>query len=230
MTRPQRVIKLGGSLLEFDQLVPHLRHWLAAQPPMDNVILVGGGRLADAIRDAYSLHALSEEAAHWLCIRILNVTAELLARLMPEAVLINEIDVLLEQSDGEVPRIFEPERFLRDEASWWEKIRSGKTSRLPADSVGLRCAAKASADPVPLPLPHSWDVTSDSIAARLAVFLQADELVLLKSSVPMHSITLPDAADTGYVDRYFPLAAAGLRRIRCVNLRDDGFGEIAVQV
>src|SRR5262249_22279375 len=47
----------------------------------------------------------------------------------------------------------------------------------------------------------------------------ADELVLLKSS-SMHATSWQEAADAGFVDRYFPTAAAGVRSIRTFNLRD----------
>ena len=67
-------------------------------------------------------------------------------------------------------------------------------------------------------LPHTWAVTSDSIAARIAESLVASELVLLKSCLP--------AAGAGYVDDYFPVAAARLPHIRCVNLRSRDFEEI----
>jgi 5-(aminomethyl)-3-furanmethanol phosphate kinase len=197
MTLEYRVVKLGGSLLDFDCLAPRLRAWLAAQPPMQGVMLVGGGKLADAIRDAFALHQLSEEAAHWLCIRLLGITAELVAGLLPEAVLIKRFDDLVAERVGKRLALFEPEQLLRDEA---------------VD-----------------PLPHSWDVTSDSIAARLAARLEAGELVLLKSDLPAGRATLQDLADAGYVDRYFPIAAAGLARVRCVNLRSEGFPEIPLR-
>jgi hypothetical protein len=74
------------------------------------------------------------------------------------------------------------------------------------------------------PLPHTWDVTSDSIAARLAAVLQACELVLLKSTLPQPGTEIDRAAAEGYVDRYFPVAARGLA-VRAVNLRDDAFAE-----
>ena len=71
-------------------------------------------------------------------------------------------------------------------------------------------------------------MTSDSIAARLAVRLGAGELVLLKSSLPAAGSTLPGAAETGYVDAYFPTAAAEVPRVRCVDLRADDFPEVCL--
>jgi len=201
------VIKLGGSLLDNTNLVPRLRAWLAAQPSMPNVLVVGGGRLADAIRDAFAMHTLGEEAAHWLCIRLLGVTAELVARILPEAVLRKRYDELIEESQAARLVVFEPEQFLREEASVLASV----------------CANRLA------PLPHTWDVTSDSIAARLAEVLNAEELVLLKSALPSGVSTPKQAAAAHYVDRYFPIAAACLPRIRCVNLRVDGFPEATLK-
>lgn len=67
-------------------------------------------------------------------------------------------------------------------------------------------------------LPESWDVTSDSIAARLAICTGADELVLLKSADPP-SRDLQELADCGYVDKFLPKLAGELPPWRIVNLR-----------
>ena len=67
-------------------------------------------------------------------------------------------------------------------------------------------------------LPESWDVSSDSITARLAICLEADELVLLKSAEPP-SNDLQSLAEVGYLDRFFPQLAAELPTVRMVNLR-----------
>jgi aspartokinase-like uncharacterized kinase len=56
-------------------------------------------------------------------------------------------------------------------------------------------------------------VTSDSIAARIAGILDAEELVLLKSADPPAQLQPP------YVDEYFVQAAEGLTCVRSVNLR-----------
>lgn len=54
------------------------------------------------------------------------------------------------------------------------------------------------------PLPHSWDVTSDSLAAWLAARLDARRLLLLKSVAPPGDVRATDAARDGLVDRHLP--------------------------
>jgi aspartokinase-like uncharacterized kinase len=200
--RRYRVIKLGGSLLDLDGLVPRLRHWLAAQPAATDVTVVGGGRLADTVREAFVRHQLGEEAAHWLCVRLLGVTAELVHRLFPESRLVERFAELSSDARADQLVFFQAERFLRIEEP---------------------CL-------FPAPLPHTWDVTSDSIAARLATLLRAGELVLLKSGLPADGATASDAARDGYVDGHFPVAAAGLPIIRCVNLRSEKCPEVTLRL
>ena len=185
-----RVVKVGGSLLQFDGLVPALRRWLAAQTPAVHVLMAGGGALADAVRDADRRFALGEERAHWLCVEVLQVTARLLAALLPEMPLVKttaELQCLI-SAGPPAAAVFCPADFLERE----EPLVPGP------------------------PLPRTWSATSDSIAARLAVALGADELVLLKSADP------PDGADPAgedYVDGHFRTAARDVPAVRMVNLR-----------
>jgi 5-(aminomethyl)-3-furanmethanol phosphate kinase len=68
-------------------------------------------------------------------------------------------------------------------------------------------------------LPHTWDVTTDSIAARVAA-VACGSLVLLKSTDLPPRTTWQDAAANGLVDRAFPnlVAATGVN-VSWLNLR-----------
>jgi hypothetical protein len=63
-------------------------------------------------------------------------------------------------------------------------------------------------------------VTSDSIAARLAVRLGAQELLLLKSAPLPPGADRAEAARLGLVDPAFPAVARPLRSVRYQHLRD----------
>lgn len=83
--------------------------------------------------------------------------------------------------------------------------------RLVEDGAGIHAAHTLGAIPILAPsrwlraadeLPHSWDVTSDSLAAYLAMLLGADELILVK----------PVSGGLELLDPYFTRALpAGVR-------------------
>jgi aspartokinase-like uncharacterized kinase len=52
-------------------------------------------------------------------------------------------------------------------------------------------------------LPHSWSVTSDSVAARVAVVAGADRLILLKSVTIPTGLPWDEAGRQNYVDAHF---------------------------
>jgi aspartokinase-like uncharacterized kinase len=70
-------------------------------------------------------------------------------------------------------------------------------------------------------LPTGWHVTSDSIAARVGMIINADEVVLLKSTDPP-SPCIRQMAKAGYVDDYLPHLATALTRLRLENLLTKG--------
>ena len=191
-----RVVKLGGSLLDWPEFPGQLRGWFARQSPWRNVLIAGGGDFADVIRAADQTHALGQLVSHKLCIDSLHVTAKMVAWLLPEI-------------RGPLPPgIMEPSA-------------EAQTTLLDVTAL-IELDAQRSVRP----LPAIWDVTTDSIAARAAVLLNADELVLLKSTLPQRASSLRSLADAGYVDAHFPVCAKSLARIRLVNLRDADFAEI----
>ncbi len=111
---------------------------------------------------------------------------------------------------------------LSDSASHWMAVAAMNQYGLLLESQGMGIAVD---DPAMLfsagtgarillpyrlltdtdPLPHSWSVTSDSIAAYLASFLEVDRLILLKPTddVPASPCPARLAVESGIVDGYF---------------------------
>jgi 5-(aminomethyl)-3-furanmethanol phosphate kinase len=192
-----RVIKLGGSLLEFDGLVSAWTLWLSEQPPAANVVIVGGGKLVDALRDLDQANSLGDEAAHWLSVRAMGYTAANVASILPNVELVSRMDEL--DLTSACTTILDVWQFLFED------------DRFTAS-----------------PLPCSWQVTSDSIAARVAERLGARELVLLKSTSPPEFASMSGLAEQKFVDAYFPQAVPEGLSIRSVNLRDEKQAETRI--
>ncbi len=98
-----------------------------------------------------------------------------------------------------------------------------KSTGLPLSAnpalTGAACVLDAPAwvltQPAAADLPASWDVTSDSIAALLARENNAT-LLLAKSAAPPATgcgVSLESLTTSGWIDRYFPTAATGLKEI-----------------
>ena len=163
------VVKVGGSLFDSPTLGPTLRAYLKSLAPADVLLVAGGGPVADAVRELDRTHALGEEAAHWLALRSLSVTADLLRTL------------------------------------------AGSSLHI------LDCFAFAEHDET---LPHTWSVTTDSIAARAAAVYRAERLVLLKSVEIPPGTPWETAAANGWVDARFPRIAETLAcPIEAINFR-----------
>lgn len=187
-----RVVKVGGSLFGFEQLPERGQSWLAQQAPGVSVFIGGGGDLVQPLRAVHERFSLDEEASHWLAVRAMTVTSRLLAKLL-DIELVERFEIVEQLIREERPTacVLDCEQFLRTRE---------------AQSDGAR-------------LTRDWTCTSDSIAARIAEVLSADELVLLKSTALPAGTQYSDAARLGLVDRHFPDAAKMLKQIRWVNLR-----------
>ncbi len=192
-----RVVKVGGSLLEWPGLRPALDSWLASDPT-PAVLICGGGRRVEAVRCSWRVRKLTQQAAHWLCIEAMETTARLLAE---------NISAVLTDA--------------RQESELRQQAR--RHGRVVVDVAPfLRNVEPIMAGPA---LPQNWSVTSDSIAARLAQWLQAEQLVLLKSADPPQG-DWQSWADAEYVDTWFPRAAADYGgAVRAVNLRSRAFDQ-----
>ncbi len=184
------VVKIGGSLLLWPQFPDRLQALLGGLGEDRPVLVVGGGRAADFVRELDSLHRIGDKQSHRLALRALDLTASVVASIVPALRVVTETRKMAEAfHDGLIP-VFAPRSFLEN-----------------IDSQG------------PNPLQASWDVTSDSIAARLAVHVGSQRLILLKSQGMGRSTSALDAARTGIVDPCFPAVSANIRLIELVNLR-----------
>ena len=189
-----RVVKIGGSLFDYPDLATAWGEWVAREPEMMTVIIAGGGPYADLVRQWDQRFSLSEETAHWMCVASMNVTAALLHQRLPGVHLLDDWQALRERvasASQQEATVFSVESFLKN-----------VEPSLPGDS-----------------LPQTWAVSSDSIAARVAEVLAAEELVLGKSVSISPGSDWDQLADEGSVDAYFPEIAARLAVIRWVNLR-----------
>jgi aspartokinase-like uncharacterized kinase len=119
---------------------------------------------------------------------------------------------------------------LGEEAAHWLALRSLDVAAellrhlaLPFGSrlTVLDCHAFATEDESrPGALPHSWAVTTDSIAARAAVVFGASRLILLKSIDIPPGTPWDEVAARGWVDPHFPkVVAAHDLRVEAVNFR-----------
>jgi aspartokinase-like uncharacterized kinase len=185
------VWKVGGSLFDLPDLVGRLGRRLSNQQGERVLLVPGGGPAADLVRDWQHRTGLNDETAHWLALRALDFNAHLLAAMLPNGCVAT----------------------TRDEAiSAWRRGEQPVLAPTPFVQDVERQSPHAA-------LPHSWNVTSDSLAAWIAQHWPADELMLLKSRPLPANLDLTGAARQGLVDAHFPVAARNLERLGWCDLR-----------
>jgi len=185
------VLKLGGSLLSVPDLAARIEAVCRQRSSERITIVVGGGAAADVVREWDRAHSLGDEAAHQLALRAMRLSAEFVALRLPAAKIVANTESLA--------------------AAW----AAGQLPLLAADAWLTRAEQTGRST-----VPHTWDATSDSIAAWLAAELSANELVLLKS-VDSPVGDLKQAVRDGLVDPCFPAAAARVPHVSWVNLRSE---------
>lgn len=186
------VIKIGGSLFDLPDLAGRIAKLLDALENTKPLIVCGGGKTVDLVRSWDQTHQLGDRAAHWLAIQSLMLNNRLLCQLLPDA------RIITSPSEAKVV--------------WQERgipVLNSDTY-LQQNSVSQA-----------QPLPESWDVTSDSIAAWVTLNWPADELVLLKSVALPRETSLAALASAGLVDSYLPTIAESLPQLCWCNLRSD---------
>ncbi len=184
------VVKVGGSLFDWPEFPARLRAYVESRRQERPVLIVGGGPAADWIRQLDRTFGLGAVKAHALAVRSLDLTARVVAEMVPGlevAERFEDLEPLF--TNGRIPVL---------------------APRLPLDDDDRDSDR---------PLAKSWDVTTDSIAARLAVRLGAGELVLLKSVDAPPDASRDELARLRLVDPAFPEESRSLARVVVVNLR-----------
>jgi len=143
---PDVVLKVGGSLDRGNGL-PDLCREISLLGKRHSILVVpGGGKFADLVRNAYRRYDLGETAAHCMALLAMDQYGYLLGRLIEGSSLETGMD---------------------------SACRVAESNRV---AILLPSAAVARDDC----LPHSWQVTSDTIAAWITRETGSRRLVLLK--------------------------------------------------
>jgi aspartokinase-like uncharacterized kinase len=190
------IYKVGGSLLDLPELASRLRAVIEQNSDSRPLLVLGGGRMADVVREWDRIHHLDQESSHWLAVDAMGLNESLLHNLLPESGIVATRQETRSVWDSSGIPILSASEFLRAEEF---------SSRIP--------------------LLHTWEVTSDSIAAWIALQWPADGLALLKS-VPQpddfNSIVEGASFETNSVDPCFPRLASNLPSIEWINFRAYG--------
>lgn len=196
------VLKLGGSLLDLIDLHARLRS-LITRLDIDRPLLVcGGGEAADIVRRWQETYSLDEEQSHWLAMDSIQLNQRLLLTLMPK------LELVCDRETAE-------KAWLRDRVPLLDLRSFIQVEELIAESNSL--------------LPHTWDVTSDSLAGWIAIRWPASQFVLLKSTkLPIRedNWSLQDVANAGFVDHFLPRLGPNLPPTFWCDLRDHAVPEL----
>ncbi len=165
------IVKLGGSLLDWPGTPSRLAEILASPDTLRPLVIVGGGPTADIVRTWHSSHQLAENQGHALALDAMGFNSGLLRTILPRTLPVKSRSEAL--------------------AAW-------AIDRWPV----LDCSSfLAHEEPTqPLRLPHTWDATSDAIAAWVALAWPASRLTLLKSIDLPEDTPASQLAAAGHVD------------------------------
>jgi len=139
------VIKVGGSLAEDPADLSALCNRLGEIAKKYGIVVVpGGGKFADVVREFDQRFVLSPDISHRMAILGMDQFGLLLSQIIPNSCAVYLLNDAKQLSEIRVVPIFLPSRLMFQDD----------------------------------PLEHSWDVTSDSIAAYVASRLNADKVIL----------------------------------------------------
>lgn len=143
------VVKIGGSLQDSSSLVEWLDNLLTFGSGKV-VIVAGGGKFADAVRQSQQTLGFDDSSAHKMALLAMEQYAHLLAGLAPKLQPVSDLKSIHTCLAGKGVALWLPYKMVTREPE----------------------------------IAASWDVTSDGLAAWLAIKLNISSLILVKS-VPL---------------------------------------------
>ena len=177
------MIKIGGSLANRPGNLRRLCAALEVLASQHEILVVpGGGRFADLVRDVNRTHHLSDTAAHFMAVLGTDQYGILLSSIAPEARTVRDLKGARElQQNGQLPILLPSKLIFHDNF-----------------------------------LEHSWSVTSDSIAARIAGLSHAKKLILVKDVDGIFDSD-PSKKKSAKLFRELPLPTLRSLRQTCVD-------------
>lgn len=104
------VYKLGGSLLDLPDLGERLRKlWETRSPSETRLLIVGGGKIADIVREWDDRFRLGDEDAHELAVLSLRLSEDLIDRMIPRLQNVCDRVDMLHLEEGETGLISVPD-------------------------------------------------------------------------------------------------------------------------
>ena len=110
------IVKVGGSLAETPKALENLGSYLSKESPKNNfVVIPGGGRFADIVRDVDEQFRLPPILSHRMAILAMNQYGLLLSHFIPDSKLTESIEDIKEIAKSGKVSILLPYRQLLDE-------------------------------------------------------------------------------------------------------------------
>lgn len=185
------VYKLGGSLLDLADLGERLKSLWSSRPEEERrLLIVGGGRFADVVREWDERFGLGDEDAHELAVMSLGLSESLIDRMIPRLVPIQDFQDALGLEPGE----------------------TGLVSVAELLEIGEEAGEL---------IPRNWEFTTDSISAWIAGLVEAEELILLKSTNCGEAPTVEWLQAEGKLDGEFGHFWTGQIEANWINFRDE---------
>src|SRR5436190_16042609 len=85
------VVKVGGSLLDLPDLADRLHQFLASCETPRLILVIGGGPVAELVRQRDRHDDLDCDKSHWLAVRAMSFNSFLIEAMLPNSVVVLSI-------------------------------------------------------------------------------------------------------------------------------------------